>query len=359
MTSALPDPLPPFSCTHTPNIPALLTELNCSLIISTYQAGKVILLSAFGEGLVQLPRNFNKPMGLAAAGSRLAVATRDEVVILVNDPKLSLGYPPAPGKYDALFAPRAVYFCGELDLHDMAWHHNTLWAVNTRFSCLCQLDQNFSFTPHWRPPFISDLTDEDRCHLNGLVLKDGEPLYVTALGATDTPKGWRANKTGGGILMHVPSGEIILHDLPMPHSPRLFDGQLYLLNSATGELVQVDPANGAVEVIARLPGFVRGLACHGDHLFVGMSKLRQGRPLGDIPLAQQELLSGVAVVHLSSGRLVGLIHYLNDCEEIYDVQILPNLCRPGILGLDQPLYRHALSTPEYGFWSQPPEGVSP
>ena len=76
MTSTLPDPLPPFSCTHTPNIPALLVELNCSLIISTYQAGKVILLSAFGEGLVQLPRNFNKPMGLAAAGSRLADGVR-------------------------------------------------------------------------------------------------------------------------------------------------------------------------------------------------------------------------------------------------------------------------------------------
>lgn len=202
------DSLPPFSCTHTPGIPALLAELNCSLVISTYQAGKVILLSAYGGGLVQLPRNFNKPMGLAAAGLRLAVATRDELVILVNDPKLSPGYPPAPGKYDALFAPRAVYFCGELDLHDMAWHDDTLWAVNTRFSYLCRLDHHFSFTPHWRPPFISDLTDEDRCHLNGLALTDGEILYVTALGATDTPRGWRANKTKGGILMHVPVGKL-------------------------------------------------------------------------------------------------------------------------------------------------------
>ena len=159
--------------------------------------------------------------------------------------------------------------------------------------------------------------------------------------------------------MHISSGEIVLHDLPMPHSPRLFDDQLYLLNSASGELVQVDPTHGTLEVILRLPGFVRGLARYGDYLFVGMSKLRQGRPLGDIPLARQDLLSGVAVVHLASGRLVGHIHYLNDCEEIYDVHVLPNLRRPGILGLDQPLYHHALSTPEYGFWGQPLEDESP
>jgi hypothetical protein len=99
---------------------------------------------------------------------------------------------------------------------------------------------------------------------------------------------------------------------------------------------------------------VRGLARHGDYLFVGLSKLRQGRSLGDsTALAQQALSSGWAAVHLPSGRVVGSLHYLNSCEEIYDIQVLPGLRRPGILGIDQPLHRNALSTPDHGFWGQP------
>ena len=104
--------LPPFSCTYSPEIPDLLTELDCSLVISTYQAGKVIILSGHEGGLIQLPRTFNKPMGLAADGWRLAVAAREEVVVLANAPNLTGGYPPAPGRYDSLFAPRAIYYCG-------------------------------------------------------------------------------------------------------------------------------------------------------------------------------------------------------------------------------------------------------
>lgn len=345
--------LSPFSCTHTPNLPELLTQLGCSLVISTYQAGKVILLSATPDGLVQLPRNFDKPMGLAVNGNRLAVATRHEVVVLANDPKLSQGYPPAPGQYDSFFAPRAVYFSGEVDLHDLAWSGPTLWAVNTRFSCLCHLDDQFSFTPRWLPPFVTAFTPDDHCHLNGMALAEGQPRYATALGATNSPKGWRANKPNGGVLLHVPSGDIILSGLPMPHSPRLFEGRLYLLLSASGELVTVEPEAGRYEVVTRLPGFGRGLTRYQDYLFVGLSRLRPNRTFGDLPIAQQELFSGVWIVHLPSGQVAGHIHYLNDCEEIYDVQVLPGLRRPGIMGLDTPLHRSALSTPLYGFWGQP------
>ncbi len=347
------DNLPPFSCTHTPEIPGILHALNSALMISTYQAGKVIMLGIGPQGLTQLPRNFNKPMGLAVAGNRMAVATRDEVVVLVNDNKLTTGYPPSPGKYDSLFAPRAVYFSGEVDIHDMAWVEETLWAVNTRFSCLCHIDHNYSFAPQWQPPFVTDLTDEDRCHLNGLAMVDGQPRYVTALGESNTPKGWRERKTSGGILMHVPTGEILLRDLAMPHSPRVYDGHLFLLNSARGELLLADLDKGTTQVLMRAPGFLRGMTRLGDYLFIGMSKLRPGRALGDIPLAQQDLFSGVAVFHLPSGRMAGNIRYLNSCEEIYDVQILQGLRQPGILGFESPLYRSALSTPQYGFWGQP------
>ena len=40
------------------------------------------------------------------------------------------------------------------------------------------------------------------------------------------------------------------------------------------------------------------------------------------------------------------------CEEIYDVQVLPGLKSPGVLGLHDDAYRRALSTPEQVFWGR-------
>jgi len=343
--------LAPFSSTYSREVPDILAQLGCSLALSTYQAGKVIFLSPLGDSLVQLARNFNKPMGMAVDGDRMAVATKDEVVVLQNVPGLAVGYPNKPGHYDALFVPRASYYTGPLDLHDMTWSGETLWAVNTVFSCLCHIDARYSFTPVWQPPFISDLTPEDRCHLNGLAMADGEPRFVTALGALDTPKGWREDRTGGGMLMDVASGEVVLGGLAMPHSPRLYDGRLYFTLSATGELCCADPDAGTYEVVNRVPGFARGLARYGDYLFVGHSRIRKKHLFGDLPLVDQEHYAGVVLVHLPSGNIAGAIRYHTSCEEIYDVHVLPGLLRPGILGVQSDLFRRALLTPSTSYWA--------
>jgi uncharacterized protein (TIGR03032 family) len=348
--------LPPFSCTNTPEIPGLLAQLGCSLAISTYQAGKVILLSApSGERLIQLPRTFRKPMGMAVSEQRMAVATLEEVVVLANSPYLAPSYPRKPNTYDALYAPRAVYYTGVLDLHDMQWGAEGLWAVNTRFSCLSLIDDVFSFTPRWQPPFITELMPDDYCHLNGLAMVDGRPRYVTALGTTTTEKAWRHNKLEGGVLMEVPSGEILLAGLPMPHSPRLYDGKLYLLLSATGELVCADLERGSYETVVKLPGFARGMSRYGDYLFIGISRMREQKVFADLPVGHLKPFAGVVVVHLPSGQIVGNIEYLTSCQEIYDVQVLEGTRRPGILGFDNNQYRLALSLPTGGFWGEAPE----
>ena len=109
-----------------------------------------------------------------------------------------------PGRHDACFLPRSSHVTGNIQIHEMAWGTgDELWVVNTRFSCLCTLDGSASFAPRWRPPFVSALEPTDRCHLNGLGMVDGTPRYVTALGETDEPAGWRANKAKGGIVMDV------------------------------------------------------------------------------------------------------------------------------------------------------------
>ena len=304
-------PPAPFSCNYSPNVPELLIQLNCTIAISTYQAGKVVFISPNGpDELVQLPRNFTKAMGMAVSGDRLGVATKEEIVVLANSKGLAATYPTQPGVYDGLFVPRATYFSGEIDVHDMAWGDDGLYAVNTRFSCLALVDDAFSFTPIWQPDFITDLTPNDRCHLNGLVMVDGAPKYLTCLGRSDTPKGWRENVTQQGLLIDFASKEILSNQLPMPHSPRMINGKLYVLLSATGELAVIDINAGKYEVVVDLNGFARGLAYYQDYLFVGLSRLRQNSStFRDLPIAKKALSSGVVIIHQPTGVQVGQIEY--------------------------------------------------
>lgn len=352
--------LAPFSCTYSVDFPDILLGLGCSLAISTYQSGKVILMSPAAERIVQLPRTFSDAMGLAVADQRMAVATKHEVTVLANVPELAAGFPRKPGVYDSLFVPRASYYTGPMAIHDMAWGRDgRLYAINTVCSCLAVIEDRYNFTPLWKPPFISRLTPFDHCHLNGLALDDGRPRFVTALGTTDTPQGWRQDKLRGGVLIEIESGETVLEGLAMPHSPRMIGGRLFLLNSAACELLAVDPERRTREVVVRLPGFARGLAVAGDYLFVGLSQLRHDhRVFGDLPIASaQGLYCGVLCLHLPTGRIAGELRYLRTCKEIYDVQVLPGVLRPGILAPGDDLVKLALAVPGLATWAEerPPD----
>lgn len=356
MSERLTSPPAPFSCTYSPNIPELLQQLNCTLALSTFQAGKVIFLSAVDEHkLIQLPRTFRRPMGLATDERRLAIATQDEVLVLANDPNMAPNYPPKPRVYDGLYLPRVTYYTGQVDLHDMAFSNQGLITVNTRFSCLAKLSHDYSFEPIWQPDFISRLTPEDRCHLNGVAMQVGEPVYVSALGLTDVAEGWRDAKERGGVLIDVASQQMVAAELPMPHSPRLYDGQLYVLLSATGELAQVDVNTGRYTVVNRLEGFVIGMARQGDYLFIGLSKLRQNSSsFRDLPIAEKAKHCGVVVLHLPSGSVVGQITYAASVDELYDIKILPGLRRLNVLNHLKEDHRIALSLPNAGYWLKPP-----
>jgi uncharacterized protein (TIGR03032 family) len=349
--------LPPFSCTYSPGLPELLQQLNCSVAITTYQAGKVIFISPKDrDHLVQLPRQFVKPMGIALSNNTLALATLNEVLILQNNTELAKTYPKQPDTYDGLFIPRTTHYTGELDLHDLQFTTQGLLAVNTRFSCLAYVGQSFNFTPVWKPPFIESLTPDDCCHLNGLACKDDKPYLVTALGKTSSRAGWREKKASGGILMNVQTDEIILKNLAMPHSPRVFHDGIYMLLSASGELVKVEEGQRRYTVVKELDGFARGMDRIGDYLFIGLSKLRQtSHAFRDLPIAKRSVFCGVVVVHAPTGSLMHYIKYENSVEEIYDVRILPGMIRPGILNHEKPEFRLALDIPGRTFWAKPSE----
>jgi uncharacterized protein (TIGR03032 family) len=237
----------PFHYTQTDGFVAVLQQLGATLLVSTYQANKLLVVRAAAGGLSTLVRTFDRPMGITDDARRLALGTRDRVWLLRNAPDIAPRVEPA-GTHDACFVPRSCHVTGDVGVHDLAWAGDELWAVSTRFSCLCTLHPDYSFVPRWRPPFVSALAAEDRCHLNGLAMDDGRPRYATALGEGDTPGGWRPGRASGGVLLDVPGGQIVARGLSMPHSPRLHDGRPWLLESGTGRLMLVDvgPNRGRV-----------------------------------------------------------------------------------------------------------------
>ncbi|MBW4637263.1 MAG: TIGR03032 family protein [Gloeocapsa sp. UFS-A4-WI-NPMV-4B04] len=351
-----PDTPNVIACNTSDAFAAWLSQAGGSVAISTYQAGKVALVGWNGEQVSMLLRQFPKPMGMAVQGQRLALATQQEVWMFANSPLLAHEYlEDQPGRYDALYLPRVAYFTGDLNIHDLAFGSDTLWLVNTRFSCLAGLSIDFSFVPRWQPPFISQLAPEDRCHLNGLAMVEGKPKFITALGESDTAGGWRVNKATGGILMDVESGEIVSRGLSMPHSPCWHNGYLWLLNSGSGELLRVDPLSGQQDVVCTLPGFLRGLCCVGKYALVGLSQIREQHIFGGLPVQErfEHLLCGVAVVDLSSGEVVGMLEFTTGCQELYDVGFLPGVLCPTILNSQKSEIRQAFTAPEFAYWLRP------
>lgn len=342
----------PFACRYTPGFAAALHQLNLSLALSTYQAGKVVLISPKdGQSVVQLPRSFRKAMGLALHGDRMAVATLDEVIVLRNSPHLAQHYPGNPNTYDALYMPRTTFYTGALDVHDLEWGQDGLYAVNTSFSCLCKVDSNYNFTPIWQPPFITKLISEDRCHLNGMAMRKGQPAYVTAFNTGDTPKSWRPTVTTSGVVMEVDSGEVVSQGLAMPHSPRWYPEGLFVLLSAAGKLVKIDTHNGQVTDVFQYPGFLRGMDRHGDYLFIGVSRIRAtSKTFEKIDDTFKQGAAGILVVHLPTGKLLGQLAYEQSVEEVYDVKVLPGLRRPNIMSTLTEDHKRGLVTPFATYW---------
>jgi uncharacterized protein (TIGR03032 family) len=364
----------PLRAAHTPNFPALLRQFGASLLVTTYQAGKLVMLRDEGDHLNSHFRTFKAPMGLALAdgGARLAIGTTLQVWEFRDVPDVARRLEPA-GKHDACYLPRSSHVTGNVLIHEMAYGARSqgsgvrgqasaassrtpdscsltpeLWFVNTRFSCLATLDPQSSFVPRWRPPFVTELEPSDRCHLNGLAMVDGKPKYVTGLGETNEPAGWRPNKARGGLVMDVDSGAILCRGLSMPHSPRWHGGRLWVCESGAGTLGYVDPGSGRYEAVAATPGFTRGLDFAGHLAFVGLSQVRESAVFSGIPITERlapgERTCGVCVVDLRRGQTIALLKFESGVQEVFAVALLPRRF-PDLINDDDSLLESSFVVP--------------
>lgn len=313
-----------------------LAANDVSLAFTSYQTGQLFLIGAQQGGVLSVNQaGFQRAMGLWATQQRIYLATLAQIWRLEN--MLKAGER-ANVHFDRCYQPRNAQTTGDVDVHELTVQRSgRVIFVNTSYSCLAELDVVHSFRPVWKPAFISKLAPEDRCHLNGMAVQDDKPRYVTAVCRSDVVTGWRDRRLEGGVLIDVNDDRVVTEKLSMPHSPRLWQGALWVLNSGTGHLCRVDRESGALEEVAFLPGFLRGLAFHANAAIVGLSLPRDKSFAGleldrNLQKKDADPWCGIQVIDLRNGDVLQWIRLEGMVRELFDVIVLPHVRCPMAIG---------------------------
>ncbi len=330
---------PLFTLTTSRGFAGWLAGTGGSLAFTTYQGGKVFFLGTKPDGkLAVFDRSFPRCMGLAVTPDARTILMATQVQLYRFDNILPKGE--MQDAFDAIYAPHQTWITGDIDIHDIGiGADGSPVFANTLFNCLATTSDGHSFRPLWQPPFITRLVAEDRCHLNGLAMEHGVARYVTCVSRSDVSDGWRDRRADGGVVVDVGTSEIVASGLSMPHSPRLHNGRLWLVNSGTGELGWIDPADGRFTPVVFCPGYARGLTFVGNSAVVGLSRARENRTFSGLPLEDAlrahdaEARTGLLVIDLTSGAISDWVRIEGVIDELFDVAALPGIRNPSAIGL--------------------------
>lgn len=343
-----------YSIVFDDELPKILFEKKISLVLSTYQAGRLMVIGSLdGMNLHQIPVGFKKPMGLVVQDNKLAVATLDSIYFFSNREDVAKTIRLNEKNFDTVFLQRAKYNTSTLDVHDISFGKGMLWGVNTMFSCISVFDINHTFIPKWKPPFISSLVPEDRCHLNSMVMEDGLPSYVSMLSMTDEKEGWRKDVMNTGAIMTVPHGLVVAEGLSLPHSLIDAGDYIYFLESGKGTLNRIDKKTHEQEVIYDFQRFVRGLKRLNNLFFVSYSALRESsKTFKAISFGNPTDKAGIIVFDIDKGQVLAHLEYENDVKEIYDIELFDGYLKPAIVNEGQDHYNDIITFPKNVFWKK-------
>ena len=342
----------------SPGLSERFARLKISVAVTSYQSGLMYLLGRNVEGGIHIHQiGLPRPMGvcidpplpgekhsMSVAAPRFTLMSGHNILRFEN---VLVGDQRANEVFDSCYVPRRINLTGHLDAHDVGVSSDgTPIFVNTRFNCLAEPSDKHSFKEVWRPSFVSALVDEDRCHLNGLAMEEGRPKYVTAVSRSDTIDGWRDRRANGGILIDIDTNRVVCTGLSMPHSPRIQNGKLWLLNSGTGYLGTIEfedeeKQKGQFVPQVFCPGFLRGLSFYGNLAFVGLSKPRyqrfEGLDLDDkLRETDSEPWCGVQIIDLTRKTCVDWFRIDGKIAELYDVEVIHGTTLPLALTPDSP-----------------------
>jgi len=329
----------------SPGFSAWLAANDCSLALTTYQAGRLFMIGRKPDGSVRAhERLIEQCQGLWTDGQSLWTSGLYSLWRFENE--LDPGVV-RPNGADRVFAPREGRVTGQVDVHDIAVGDLGQFCgtpgvgpifVCTAFNCLATIDDKTSLRPLWKPPFISGVVREDRCHLNGLAMDGDRIAYVSTVSRSDVADGWRERRRDGGLVVDVATGEAVATGLSMPHSPRLYDGRLWVLNSGHGELCTIDPKDGTVTPVAFCPGYARGLAFIGRYAVVGLSRPRRNKTFEGLALDERLAARdasprcGLLVIDIDTGLTVEWLRFEHTIDELYDVAVLPGVKQAEVIG---------------------------
>ena len=326
-----------------------LDSVGGSLVFSTYQVGKVLFLGVNEQKQLSVfERTFPRSMGIGLSPDNQSMLLATQTQIYSFDNLLKPGQ--STNSYDALYAPHVSWITGDIDIHDIAFgSDNQPIFISTLFNCIGTVAPGYSFKPIWRPSFVSKYVAEDRCHLNGMVAKDGVAKYVTCISMSDIKDGWRHQRSDGGLVIDVETNEVIVEGLSMPHSPRLHNDRLWVLNSGKGEFGWVDTKAGKFNPVAFCPGFARGLSFAGKYAIIGLSEPREGKTFDGLPLQdrlrekREEARCGLLVVDIETGETIEWVRLGGVISELYDVSFIDKIKKPSAIGIVGPEIKHTIA----------------
>jgi len=257
----------------------------------------------------------------------------DEAIL----PERFLG--PIAGR-DHLYLPIHCRFLpGALYIHDVVRLASDIYFAATNHNFIARLEPQGGWRRVWWPRTLDAVPAEafriNRMQLNAIAAGTApETSWFTAFSDEMTgPKPWRQGygPDRRGVVLSGDSRDSVVRGLTCPHSVRLYGGCLWLCNSGYGELVVTGPVESPTiadwDVVARLPGFVRGMCFAGDYVFVGLSKVAAGFESYAPGLDAAHCRCGISAVHTLSGRVVAELWW-PEGHDIYDIQVVPRVSRP-------------------------------
>ncbi len=347
---------PELALTASRGLVEWMARERVSLAFTTYQVGKLFMVGVQPDGKLSVfERTFNRCMGMHVDDAAQTVWMTSLYQLWRMENYVPLGAATSDG-FDRLYVPTVGYTTGDIDIHDLHCRADgTPVFCATLFNCLATVDAERSFVPLWKPPFISALVAEDRCHLNGMAFDPvaKAPAYVTMVSRSDVSDGWRDHREGGGLIMDVRTNEVVAEGLSMPHSPRVhpeWPDRVWLLNAGTGFLgyVKTSGSDRSFHEVAFCPGFLRGMSFVGKKALVGLSASRENRTFSGLPLDKNlsdraaEARCAIHVVDLETGTTEHWLRVEGIVKELYDVVALRNVMRPKLLGFKTDEIRRTL-----------------
>ena len=337
----------------SPKMFEFLKVHNVSLGFTTQQTGRTILVGRMqdGERVSLYHQVFNQSLGFASSadGQHLALGTVHQIWRFANAVPLNEG-----AEHDKVYIPQVGYTTGACQAGDLGFDkEGKIVFVNTLFNCVATISETESFVPLWKPPFISNLAPEDRCHLSGLGFRDGEARYVTGFSQTDKKGGWHEQRYTGGFVMDIKTNEILCEGLSMPNSPRWYQDRLWVLNSGAGAFGYVDLETKQFNAVTLCPGYARGLSFCGNFALIGVSKVKSNSSSEALILEKRlaaekvESYCGLQIVDLRKNETAPLLLLEEPVEQIRDVMVIPNTRNPMLLGFNSDeIYRYMVFNQE-------------